>query len=88
VSLPQKLVRLQAEAIGVTLQSLEGDVALTAFQSADVGPVYAEDVGESLLGQAAFLPVLPKVLAERSLEFSLHGPSVLGLLLEGLQTYK
>lgn len=69
----EKTHRVNAQPLGVALQCLEGDVSLTTFEATDVGPVDAEDIGEGLLGEAAFFPVLTEVPTECLLEFSLHG---------------
>jgi hypothetical protein len=84
----QQVDRLDTQSSGVALQGTERDVALTAFETTDVGAVQPEEVGERLLGQPALLTIEPQVVTQPSLELALHTTSVLGVLLEGLQTYK
>ena len=51
----QQRQRIDVDAAGQPLQAAEGQIALAAFDSAHIRPVDAENLGESLLAQAAGL---------------------------------
>lgn len=65
--LPQQLKRLDIEDLGQPLDSPQAQIALSAFESADVGPVEANEVGEGLLRQAAGVSVGGEIPTQRSL---------------------
>jgi hypothetical protein len=83
----------QGERVGVdpgrdALQALERQVALAALDSAHVGAVDAELLGERLLAEALAFPVGPQVAANRLLEVAFHDWKAPVPLLDSLHTYK
>lgn len=68
----EEVERVEFEFGCDSFHGFECEVAFAAFEAAHVGAVYAEDVGEGFLGQAAFEAVVAKVSAECSLEVSFH----------------
>ena len=58
------------QRLGDPLQAPQADVPLASLQAADVGPVIAKQVGEALLGQAAFDPDASQILSESELQLA------------------
>lgn len=85
--LPQQLQRIHVDRRGEPLKASQGEVALTALQSAHVGAVDPDQVGEGLLGEAALQPVAAQVCTDGPLEVAFHPLNGSGPLLVGLQTY-
>lgn len=84
----QQVERVEADCFGVAFDGGQGEVALAAFDAADVGAVHADQLGESFLGEPFGLAVGAEILADDALKISdCHVPKAHGVLLENLQTY-
>lgn len=68
----QQLQRLYPDCLRKPFDRPERQVALAPFQTAEVGAVDAEDVGEGLLGQATVVPVATEGLADGPLQIAFH----------------
>ena len=85
----QQVEWVEADCFGVAFDGGQGEVALAAFDAADVGAVHANQLGESFLGEPFGLAVGAEILADDALKISdCHVPKAHGMLLENLQTYK
>lgn len=85
----QQVEWIKADCFGVAFDGCQGEVALAAFDAADVGAVHADQLGESFLGEPFGLAVGAEILADDALQVSdCHVPKAHGMLLENLQTYK
>lgn len=85
----QQVEWVEADCFGVAFDGGQGEVALAAFDAADVGAVHADQLGESFLGEPFGLAVGAEILADDALQVSdCHVPKAHGMLLENLQTYK
>ena len=60
------------DGLGDVLEALQGEVPFASFQSAHVGAVDADDLGEGFLGQATLQAVEPQVGAYDALEITFH----------------
>lgn len=84
----QQVEWVEADCFGVAFDGGQGEVALAAFDAADVGAVHADQLGESFLGEPFGLAVGAEILADDALKISdCHVPKAHGVLLENLQTY-
>jgi hypothetical protein len=68
----EQLNRVDVDGLGDALEAPEGQVALTALKAAHVGAMYADDLGESFLGQASLHAVEPQVRTHDALEITFH----------------
>ena len=85
----QQVEWVEADYFGVAFDGGQGEVALAAFDTADVGAVHADQLGESFLGEPFGLAVGAEILADDALKISdCHVPKAHGMPLENLQTYK
>lgn len=77
------------EPSGDPLHALQREVAFSAFESAHVGAVDADQLSEGLLGETTLQAVGAEVPPNRLLEIALcHTHHSQVALLEGLQTYE
>ncbi len=53
---PEQPQRIDVDPLGDSLQALQGEVALTALDAPQVGPVHTEKIGELFLAQTARNP--------------------------------
>lgn len=84
----QQIEWVEADCFGVAFDGGQGEVALATFDTADVGAVHADQLGESFLGEPFGLAVGAEILADDALQVSdCHVPKAHGMLLENLQTY-
>jgi hypothetical protein len=73
---------------GDALDGPQCHVAFASLQATDVGPMDAEQIGESLLAQALGEPARPEVAAKSVLQVPFHNPNRGYLLLLGLHTHQ
>ncbi len=57
---------------------MQGDVSLAALEAAHIGAVDAEGVGQALLTEVSGTTQCAEVLAQPTLELSLHGDTLIG----------
>lgn len=84
----QQIERSDVDRRGDSLDGLEGEVALTALETAHIGPVVAQYVSKGFLGDAPCGAVAAKVLADCPLELPFHKEEASGPLPLTLQTYR
>jgi hypothetical protein len=85
----QEVERVDVKLGGQLFDALEGQIAFAALQSACVGAVEAEHVGEGLLAQTTRLTDSAQILSHDPLKLAFGQELQPGrLLLDGLQTYK
>ncbi|MGH8961782.1 MAG: hypothetical protein ACRDWT_11435 [Jatrophihabitantaceae bacterium] len=86
--LAQQLQGRDLESCGEAFDGLEGQVSFAALETAEVGAVDAEVVGEVLLTEAAFGSVRAQMFSDTALQISFHPRDTRRLLLFSLQTYE
>ncbi len=74
------------QAVGQPFDRPERDVALTALETTDEGPVDSGDVGELLLTEPASLSMGAETLPELALQVAFHGTHAAQWLPIDLQT--
>ncbi|GEL48009.1 hypothetical protein CHO01_31250 [Cellulomonas hominis] len=81
-------MRVHSQAVGEALHGAQREVALTALDAPEVGPVHAERVRQGLLAQPPLGPDRPDALSDSPLQITFHPPTVRASLLLCLQTYE